>query len=218
MTIENPFITIPPADHFNIQRTEDHAILAHQALQQITRDAVSPLEGRSLANYLNPINGTTFTQPLSTDPLEPPEEVQLIATFPLSPLKLEEDFLIISDQPAASSLVSPPASLHTDNGSPPPPAPSTSDTTGSISSVSTTRQSSRHAKTVQRYTPESGPARRASSSSMGGQTARESASPVVRKKGRMASEAVAVAVTDEESLALIRELQAQEYGLRRRRG
>ena len=55
---------------------------------------------------------------------------------------------------------------------------------------------------------------------MGGRTARESASPAVQKKGRMASEvgAAAVAVADEESLALIRELQAQEYGLRRRRG
>ena len=55
-------------------------------------------------------------------------------------------------------------------------------------------------------------------SSMGERTMRESASPAVQKKGRMASEAVAMAMADEESLALIRELQAQEYGLRRRRG
>ncbi|KAL9118754.1 MAG: hypothetical protein Q9187_004697 [Circinaria calcarea] len=239
MTSQDPFTMLPPPNHFNLELTENHTTLAHQALKQIVPDPASPCDSRSLLNYSNPITGTTFTQPLSTQPLEPPEppeEVQLIATSPLSPLKLEDDFSLLSNEPAASSLVSPPASLHTDNESPPSPAPSTSDITGFTSSVSTTRQSSRHAKAVQRYTPESGPARRASSSSMGGRTTgrqssmggrtteRESASPAVQKKGRMASEATvtaapsaAVAVTDEESLALIRELQAQEYGLRRRR-
>ena len=135
------------------------------------------------------------------------------------------------NQPAASSLVSPPASSHEDAGKSPPP-PSHSELTRSSSS---SRHSSRHLKQVQRYTPESGPVRRrASSSSSVGKdpsavdkqitsTATDNSSTTkeaetiedvpraVPKVDLGPEEAV-----DEESLKLIKELQAQAYGLRRR--
>ena len=130
------------------------------------------------------------TQP-SMEHLDPPEVVHLVTTSPLKHYP---------DVPPAASLVSPPASTHTDNEST-PPAPSSS------SSVKDFRQSSRQAnKTAQRYTPESGPARRASTTSLRSLAGLETA-----KKGRKESWG-----EDEESLALIRSLQAEEYGLRRR--
>lgn len=122
---------------------------------------------------------------------------------------------------AASSLVSPPASSHEDVGVSPP---------------SSSRQSSLQPKQQQsRFTPDSGPIRRASSSSYDGkpncstsdiqqrvtlaygyqgQSKQESPSSVARdsasvqRKGRIEA--------DEESLKLIKELQANDLGLRRR--
>lgn len=128
------------------------------------------------------------------------------------------------EQPAASSLVSPPASSHDDNGKSPPPSQ-----TELTPSTSSSRHSSRYPKQVQRYTPESGPARRTSSSSAGEANAGKSASaarvqltietlPVVavsRRENRI--DGVQEIVPDEESLKLIKELQAEEHGLRRRR-
>lgn len=63
------------------------------------------------------------------------------------------------EQPAASSLVSPPASSHDEAEESLPPSH-----TALTPCPSSSRHSSRHSKKVQRYTPESGPARRASSS------------------------------------------------------
>lgn len=127
-----------------------------------------------------------------------------------------------AEQPAAS-LVSPPASAH-DEAEKSPVASQPSNLASSTSS----RHSSRHPKQVQRYTPESGPARRASSSSVGDvgvgksipavgtmlnvRTDAETPRALKDVKADFSPDAVA----DEESLKLIKELQAQEHGLRRR--
>ena len=157
----------------------------------------------------------------------PEDEVNLIATSPLSDLKFEPDCdttLHSSSQnfpqPPASSLVSPPASAHTDAEQTPPAATRPKNMTPSAT-ASSSRQSSRPAKTVQRYTPESGSPRRESTIShergsgsptvVGGMMT-GSASVQKRTKSRMGSEIEA----DEESMRLIRELQAQDMGLRRR--
>ena len=174
----------------------------------------------------------------ATDNFE--DEVQLVATSPPRDLKLEAKFIpepqepnqTFSQQPA-SSFISPPASTHTDvEGS--PPAPHASMTPSTLSS----RHSSRQPKQVQRYTPESGSARRASSSTAdgmtmtgrrtststaGGATMEKSASPMVdvstavpaREASHKRSKPL-IGPDDEDSMRLIKELQAQEYGLRRR--
>ena len=123
------------------------------------------------------------------------------------------------EQPAASSLVSPPASSHDGIEKSPPPMSQVDITPSSSSS----RHSSRHPKQVQRYTPESGPARRASSSSVGDATAEKNtpliadpfAADASRKESRYG--AALDILSDEKSLKLIKELQAQEHGLRKRR-
>ena len=126
-------------------------------------------------------------------------------------------------QPAASSLVSPPASSHEDSEQP-----------KRTYSGPSSRHSSRHRQT-QRFTPESGPTRRDSSSPVVVNTPAvvdnwSNTSPSVssgpapdaavaaaaaqkQSKARLQSDTLA----DEESLKLIRALQAQDYGLRRRR-
>ncbi|KAL8779862.1 MAG: hypothetical protein Q9213_006732 [Squamulea squamosa] len=125
-------------------------------------------------------------------------------------------------QPAASCLASPPASSHEDSEQPYQNA----DIKFTNSGLSS-RRSSRHMQT-QRCTPESGPTRRDSSSSVVVDTSAvedkvsSTSTPVPssqapgsaqkQTKARLHSETVA----DEESLNLIRALQAQDYGLRRR--
>ncbi len=126
--------------------------------------------------------------------------------------------------PAASSLVSPPASSHDDIDK--SPMPSQAELTPSTSS---SRHSSRHPKQVRRYTPESGPARRTSSSSAGDAIFGKAAPVTVDPSTVPTSPVFAMSrrepridggpetVADEESLRLIKELQAEEHGLRRRR-
>lgn len=126
------------------------------------------------------------------------------------------------EQPAAS-LVSPPASAHDEaEKSPVNSQPS------NLASSTSSRHSSRYPKQVQRYTPESGPARRASSSSVGDVGDGKSTVAVVKvlsvktdietptSPKDVKANSSPEAVTDEESLKLIKELQAQEHGLRRR--
>lgn len=118
------------------------------------------------------------------------------------------------EQPA-SSLVSPPASSHDELCNSP-----TAVNSEWAPSRSSSEQSSTQLKQMQhRYTPESGPVRGASSGSydeaMPAQPAcPESAGPLPGSKGKtdLKSEYVA----DQESLRLIKELQVQELGLRRR--
>ncbi|KAL9595827.1 MAG: hypothetical protein Q9219_006204 [cf. Caloplaca sp. 3 TL-2023] len=117
------------------------------------------------------------------------------------------------EQPAASSLVSPPASSHDGYEQPTPTVDPRATCSGSSS-----RHSSRHPMQTQRFTPESGPARRNSSSSIIVDTRvfevkSPSISPLsINSAQRLSSDTVA----DEESLRLIRALQAEDYGLRRR--
>ena len=119
-----------------------------------------------------------------------------------------------SFEPPASSLVSPPASLHDDAGVSPVDAHA-----GWKSSSLSSRHSSSQPKQMQRYTPDSGSMRRASSSSYDENALEKAVSPVMadmssdqKPKARIGSENTA----DEESMRLIKELQAEEYGLRRR--
>lgn len=134
-----------------------------------------------------------------------------------------------TEQPAASSLVSPPASAHDDAEKSPPDYENPNPTPSSSSS----RHSSRHQKHVQRYTPESGSARRASSSSVGDGGGGKNVTAMIsllntnikvqpetprdsRDHGQFKADSSPEVLTDEASLKLIKELQAQEYGLRRR--
>lgn len=134
-----------------------------------------------------------------------------------------------TEQPAAASLVSPPASAHDDAEKSPPICENQNPTPSSSSS----RHSSRHQKHVQRYTPESGTARRASSSSVGYGEGGKNVAVMIsllntkvkvqpetprdpRDHGQFKADSSPEVVTDEASLKLIKELQAQEYGLRRR--
>ncbi|KAL6714668.1 JmjC domain-containing histone demethylation protein 1 [Lecanora helva] len=112
------------------------------------------------------------------------------------------------EQPA-SSLVSPPASAHEDDH------PAT-DVQWSPSRSLSEQSSTQLNQLQQRYTPESGPVRRASSSSYDKQLAeqtacQESIEPCPSIKTQPGY------IADEKSLKLIKELQAQELGLRRRR-
>ena len=122
-----------------------------------------------------------------------------------------------SFEPPVSSLVSPPASSHDDSGISPISAHA-----GWKSSTISSRHSSSQPKQMQRYTPESGSMRRASSSSCSENLQEQRASPKrtdlspdpsdQKPKARTSSESMA----DEDSMRLIKELQAEEYGLRRR--
>jgi hypothetical protein len=178
-------------------------------------------------------SGTTISDPAP----DIPSEVALSHPVASTPLDSKEDIpldpaLATSSQPAAS-LVSPPASEH-QNASNIPPSPPT-----------TLSRHSSHEPKEQRYTPESS-SRRASTSSTndaaeasesgrassGPTTAGKEVSPIttisttgedekkevglelsVKKRKSMGS---MEGTADEESLRLIKELQAEEYGLRRR--
>ncbi len=203
-----------------------NAELANQALHQLNNVIANTQAHDNDKFNLGPV-------PLAT-PRERAEnvedEVHLITMSSTSNLEAEVGFVQdgpLPDQsfpkPAASSLVSPPASSHNDPGHT-PLAPETNLTPSSSSS----RHSSRHPKQVARYTPESGSTRRASSSSVVDMMLEKSTSLInrieaanmngevdaspKRAKPRLNSETFA----DEESLRLIKELQAQDYGLRRR--
>ena len=164
-----------------------------------------------------------------------PETMQQTSVAPVEPLKHEMPIQLESSgsfgQPAASCLVSPPASSHEDSEQ-----PHQTENPKPIYSGSSSRHSSRHGQT-QRFTPESGPARRESSSSsssaaMVNTLAAEdkpsntsSLSPILSEQQavdsaqqkRMKARAHSDTVPDEESFKLIRALQAEDYGLRRRK-
>ena len=118
------------------------------------------------------------------------------------------------EQPA-SSLVSPPASSYDEIGN--------SLTTANphwVPSRSSSEQSSTQFKQSQhRYTPESGPLRRASSSSYSEATSEQAAGSKSAEMGSIPKARAGFQSeyrADEESLRLIKELQAQEMGLRKR--
>lgn len=118
-----------------------------------------------------------------------------------------------SEQPAGS-LVSPPASSHDDAGNSPIVA-----NAQRTPSVSSSEQSGDQPMQMQRYTPESGPIGRASSSSYGERVLENTASPksAEQRSGQNPKPGPRPgSMPDHESLRLIKELQAQELGLRRR--
>lgn len=178
-------------------------------------------------------SGTAISDPAP----DIPSEVSLSHPLPSTPPDSKEDIpldpaLTTSSQPA-NSLVSPPASEHQNADNAPPSPPTTSS-----------RHSSPQPK-QQRYTPESS-SRRASTSftndvaetsesgraSSGPTTAGKEVSPTttISTTGEDQKKEVALesptekrkprgsmdGIADEESLRLIKELQAEEYGLRRR--
>ena len=118
--------------------------------------------------------------------------------------------------PPSSSLISPPASSNDDVGS----SPINGFGTYSPSPPPSKELPSQAPKDVhQRYTPDSGSLRRASSSSFEQQRHHNAHN----KRNELSLAAAAneprirpIAVTDQESLRLIKELQVQDYGLRRR--
>ncbi|MCJ1397674.1 JmjC domain-containing histone demethylation protein 1 [Xylographa trunciseda] len=210
---------------------EIHTEVAHQALEQSVPTLTTTV---SALPFVTPRNISPTPQPSPSPNLTMEDEVHLIATSPISDLKFETDYehpILSSNpsfqQPPASSLVSPPASTHnTDEDMPPAKIQNVSPSATSSSS----RHSSRPATTMQHYTPESGSIRRASCSSVaiatdmlreskspGLGTSRRSGSVLVgeAKKGRK-SRVGSEIEADEESMRLIRELQAQDMGLRRR--
>ena len=203
----------------------DDAELANRALHQLNKAIISP---QLYADEQRPSEPLPLE--IAKQTAETIDMLELVVISPASALKAESGFVREMalpeerfSQPAASSLVSPPESTHNDAGQTSPtlePKPTPS--------LSSSRHSSRHPKQVQRYTPESGSARRASSSSVTDTMGEKDttlidrvetahviggfdASPK-RTKPRLSSENFA----DEESLRLIKELQAQDYGLRRR--
>lgn len=156
------------------------------------------------------------------------DNMQQTTTTPPDTFKYEMPVAVMDsggsfERPAASSLVSPPASSRDDSE-----RPNAAADPEPILSASSSRHSSQHAMQTQRITPESGPTRRDSSSSVVVHTVAavgkspSTSSPTSpgqapdsaqkRMKARLHSETVA----DEENLRLIRALQAQDYGLRRR--
>ena len=178
--------------------------------------------------------------PSETPVVDPPPDIPpqtsipsvIASTPPDSKTEILPEEAFVASSQSAAALASPPASEPQDiSTTPPPPTPTSS------------RQSS-HQTEQQRYTPESG-CRRASSSSAneaaeasesgrmssGPMTATKEVSPITtisttgedeRKEiGLVSAEKVKSGssmegIADEESLKLIKELQAEEYGLRRR--
>ena len=107
---------------------------------------------------------------------------------------------------AASTLVSPPASSDDTSGVSPPRAHVTPSKSRSHSRESSPSRN----RNFQRYTPESGLIRKPSHAPSQG---RNSEQDMQRSKKRRS---VSVPEADEESLRLIKQLQAQDLGLRRR--
>ncbi|KAL8794700.1 MAG: hypothetical protein Q9195_002775 [Heterodermia aff. obscurata] len=242
---------------------QDDMMLSALDQIQAAADSMSHVHSRTLELHpraiaanppaLSTEPGTLFPTQLPQDILgQAPEDLQnpihsnssptisVKRNFPIDPAL--EHMSSAFSVPVAS-LVSPPASSHAD-ASRTPPSPS------AISS----RHSSRHPKQMQRYTPESGPRRDSSSSSVDelsttkdGRRANSAASEVMEtspmttisatgddeRRGEVQnshphedepkgeptgrkSKGSMDGMADEESLRLIKELQAQDYGLRRR--
>jgi hypothetical protein len=121
---------------------------------------------------------------------------------------------------SSSSLVSPPESAHTDVEKTPPAQSTTKSMTPSVNPGYQPPQTD-PAKQGPRFTPDSGPARRASTSPLGEGSVGAGSSPVFGQGGisapkRMKSRKSSEIDADPESLKLIRELQVQDMGLRRR--
>lgn len=194
---------VTPVEKSSFSQANDSKVADHDMQESEAEPKIEEIKSGRYEIAVDP--GTLSNQPIHHQ-ISDPEENENI------------------EQPAASSLVSPPASSHEDVGK--SPLPSQAELTPSTSS---SRHSSRHPKQVRRYTPESGPARRTSSSSAGDASAGKGpfadtgqpalpTSPAFSSSRRQSKvDGVSDTVADEESLKLIKELQAEEHGLRRRR-
>lgn len=229
MVADGPPVNVTTNDELRLSGVSHQSQLSEQnldvqgSIQTKASTGISPAEAKNLTPPSVPEHETGGAQFGAHGPVEilPFEETQQSA-----PTKYETPARISSggsfEQPAASSLVSPPASSH-DESEQPIPAADPKATSSGFSS----RHSSRHPTQTQRFTPESGPARRDSSSSVVvDPTSAEAVkspstspvsgqapdSPQKRTRARMGSDFEA----DEESLKLIKALQAEDYGLRRR--
>ncbi|MCJ1281778.1 JmjC domain-containing histone demethylation protein 1 [Xylographa opegraphella] len=212
---------------------KDYAEVAQQTSEQVVANLATNVPG---IPSIAPRSISPTFQPTSPVNVTIEDEVHLIATSPLSDVKFETDDeqpILSSNpsfqQPPTSSLVSPPASTHDADEDTLPAGAKAQNMTPSATS-SSSRHSSRPANTMQHYTPESGSVRRASSSSAGIATGqlREVGTPMVGTSRRSGSELAgdikkgrrsrvgSEIEADEESMRLIRELQAQDMGLRRR--
>jgi hypothetical protein len=147
------------------------------------------------------------------------EEVNLAATSPLSEAKFEvqetggHEEVANGQGQGASSLVSPPESTHTDAEQTPPAGAPGKATTPPVASraVPPTVQPP---KTTPRFTPDSNTQGQASTDgdATSPTASVEATSTMKRRTSRPGSDQTA----DEESLKLIRQLAAQDMGLRRR--
>lgn len=195
--------TETPDEKSSFSQAEDSKIAEHDMNESKAEPMIAEVNNGEHENATTP--GRRPNRPITRQTSDPEESENI-------------------EQPAVSSLVSPPASSHDDMGK--SPLPSQAELTPSTSS---SRHSSQHPKQVRRYTPESGSARRTSSSSAGEANAGKAAfgdtgqptvltSPVFSSSRRQSKvDGGPDAVADEESLKLIKELQAEEHGLRRRR-
>lgn len=119
------------------------------------------------------------------------------------------------DRPA-SSLVSPPASLHDAEARSSPEAGKSQWTPSRSPSEQSFEQ---HKQVQQRYTPDSGSMRRNSNSPYGEVAPQKDTPPQTADRPSSSKSTTRLSsdyIADEESLKLIKELQAQELGLRRR--
>ncbi|KAL8943310.1 MAG: hypothetical protein Q9216_001153 [Gyalolechia sp. 2 TL-2023] len=250
----DPITYLPEQNPLSIQREVQKAaplavmVRSDSPVNVLTNEQPSPIQGTRHEGCTEIEMLASFTQPGTksfTPPTVPEQEmggahvefrgsvegppfevIPPVTATPTNSLRYDISTQLSSgrsfEQPAASSLVSPPASSHDESEQPASVAEPKLLCSGSSS-----RHSSRHPMQVQRFTPESGPARRDSSSSVvvGISTAETVKSPSTsplsvqasesaqkRMKARMGSEIEA----DEESLKLIKALQAEDYGLRRR--
>lgn len=185
-------------DVTNDSQHEEQTAISVTLQKSIGPSAVSP------RRYIKKFSDDVADQWQITDTHHAPDIDVGMATF-----ESTESF-----EPPASSLVSPPASSHDDAGISPINAHAEWN-----SSTVPSRHSSGQPKQMQRCTPESGSMRRASSSSCSENAHQKAASPVIvdlpldqKPKARSSSEDMA----DKESMRLIKQLQAEEYGLRRR--
>ena len=189
------------------------------ALFNDNANSISHEEQASVSsNFEQSISPSTELHPGSTKELldKVADQWQITGSCPAPDIDVGTATLESSEsfEPPASSLVSPPASSHDDAG-----ISLINAHAGWESPTVSSRHSSSQPKQMQRYTPESGSMRRASSSSYGGNLQDQPGSSIMaelssdqKPKVRAISENMA----DEDSMKLIKELQAEEYGLRRR--
>ena len=230
MAADDPFVyAIPKIDEGLTSITLQPSSPQHDQASDSIQAQVPVGATRSEASTnTNPPNHSVAFQPNHHVATATPVPDDLDTKIPLPVQQLEIRSNDFDQQPAASFLASPPPSSHDDYEQRPAQGPA--DSKIAYSSCSS-RQSSRHAtmQAVQRFTPESAPTRRDSSSSAAGAVV--DTSPVVetrtpsttsptamtgsgqkKMKARLGSDIEA----DEESWLLIKQLQAEEYGLRRR--